>query len=282
MWFCAFVLKPCFLLYMGFCFPLHLWVLLGSNIVSSICFIGFRAPQPLDVALMCNKKFHATMLYTEKDQTGRDPSFPYREVQFHLMASGMNFAYYVLYRFCINPLSHRFLIGTIEQFTGQGKIWKKVWIFFPVMEPRFHIFLHIHLVWHKGNSLTEVATSFATSQQKYYFASYFLYVQIRKNSTTLQVSFIYRPGTDCRERRNQNRIRRKLIVKRVKFSTQLFHLVCALMGSNCHLQTTYCLSELGLLPVPYNLRQNHLKQAQIEKNNTRSVQIWSVLVISYS
>lgn len=70
--------------------------------------------------------------------------------------------------------------------------------------------------------------------------------------------------------------------KEVMFSTQLFHLVYVLPGSNCHLQTTYCQSEFGLLPVPYNLRQNHLKQAQIEKNNTRSVQIWPPLVISYS
>lgn len=102
---------------------------------------------------MCNKKLHATRLCTEKDQTGRDPSFHHREIQFHLMASGMNFAYYVLYRFWINPLSHKFLIGTIELYRGQGKIWKHVWIFFPVVEHRIHIFLHIHLVWHKGNSL---------------------------------------------------------------------------------------------------------------------------------
>lgn len=46
---CGFVLlfSNTFLLYMVLCFPLHLWVLFRSNIVSSICFIGLRAPQPL-------------------------------------------------------------------------------------------------------------------------------------------------------------------------------------------------------------------------------------------
>lgn len=154
------------------------------------------------------------------------------------MASGMNFAYYVLYRFWINPLSHRFLIGTIEQYRGQGKIWKKVWIFFPVMEPRIHIFLHIHLVWHNGNSLTVFFQLPLLLHSRNIILLPILFpTDQKKFNNTLGLFPLWAWNRLLRKKRlKQNK--KEINCKEVKFSTQLFHLVYVLIGSSWHLQVT--------------------------------------------
>lgn len=148
------------------------------------------------------------------------------------MASGINFAYYVLYRFWINPLSHKFLIGTIELYRGQGKNWKQVWIFFPVMEPRIHIFLHIHLVWHKPNSLTA-----------FFQLSLLLH---GRNIVLLPILFPHRSQKIQRhsrspsslslgwttEKKKLKQAKKEINCKEVKFCTRPFNLVYILTISN--------------------------------------------------
>lgn len=149
------------------------------------------------------------------------------------MASGMNFAYYVLYRFWINPPSHKSLIGTIELHRGQRKIWKQVWIFFPVAEPWIHISLHIHLAGQKGNSLTAFFQPSLLLHSRNIILLPILFLHRSENSKTLQVPFLCGPGMDCRERINSNKLKRELIVEEVMFSILLFHLLYELTSSDC-------------------------------------------------
>lgn len=149
------------------------------------------------------------------------------------MASGMNFAYYVLYRFWINPLSHKFLIGTIELYRGQGKIWKQVRIFFPVMEPRIHIFLHIHLAWHKGNSLTAFFQLSLLLHGRNIILSLFYFPTDQKQFRDTLVLFPLWAWNRLQRKKKLKQTKKEINCKEVKFSTQLFHLVYVLSGSEC-------------------------------------------------
>lgn len=204
MWFCAFVLNPCFLLYMyGF---LLLSAFMGSAWVQ-YCFQHLlyrtQGPTTLDVALTCNKKAPCYQAVYRKRPDWKGPQLsPQKNIV------SLDGFWNELCLLCFIQILNKSSESQISYWNNRtiqrpGENLEESMDFLPCHGAQ-NPYLSPHPFSMAQRKLTDcfLSTSFGTSQQKYYSASYFISLQIRKNSTTLQVSLLCGPGTDCRERRD--------------------------------------------------------------------------------